>query len=533
MSTPIPQIRVFVGGVDVGAYRDASQGLSWTSQVNGRGSLSVTFRSRLGDWAPEDGAEIVIYRDVPSPLATRDGAAILAADAEATPIQTGPSRLFGGIILEPEERVIPGSNGTAPDGTPQPVMMVYQTQASEFAAICDRRIVSRIYEQETVGEIVRDIVKRDLSGEGANTWGVVAAGPVIEKAVFADVTVTQALNQLAELTGNTWRIDPYRVLQFQPREALHAPLPLDGTTLLAEGARVRPDRQKYRNVQIVRAGTDLTDPRSEIRVGDGAARAFPVAFPIGSVPTIEVSRAGGAWVAQTVGILGVETGKAWYWTQGQAQVSQDDSATLLAAPTTPGNPATGDRVRVTYRGLFPVKTSYQDTAEIAARKAIEGGSGVYTSVEDRTNINSAQSAIDTAVALIERYGTIGKILTAVSRSADFAPGQVATVDLPEFGLVGASMLIESVSADYSAEIDEVWYTITARTGDAFGGWQEYFRKLAQVGRQMIIGREGEILVLLRSAAETAECDAAVALETEAPESRIGLMQIGTGEIGAP
>jgi hypothetical protein len=529
VSTPVPQIRVFVGGADVGNYRDASQNLSWSSQVNGRGSLSVTFRSRLGQWAPEDGTEIVIYRDVPEALLSSDDDPILSSDDD--PILTGPSRLFGGIILEPEERMVPGSQGMN-GATPEPVMMVYTVSAAEFAAICDRRIVSRIYEQMTLGEIIRDIVKNDLSGEGVNTWGVVAAGPTIVKAVFADVSVTSAFNQLAELTGYTWRIDPYKVLQFRARSEMVAPAALDASTLIEEGIRVRKDREKYRNVQLVRAGTDLTDPRTEIRVGDSISRVFPLSFPIGSVPTIEVSRAGGAWVAQTVGILGVQTGLAWFWNQGQTQVSQADSETVLAAPTTPGNPATGDRVRVTYRGLFPVKTSFQDTNEIAARQAIEGGSGIYVNVEDRTNINSAQSAIDTAVALIGRYGTIGKVLSAVSRSADFEPGQIATANLPEFGLVDVAMLIESIAAAYSTELDEVWYTITARTGDAFGGWQEYFRKLAQVGRQMIIGREGEILVLLRAAAETVECGGTIAVETEAPESRIGIMEIGTGEIGA-
>jgi hypothetical protein len=199
-------------------------------------------------------------------------------------------------------------------------------------------------------------VARDLSGEGILTEGV-ADGPVIEKAVFADMSVTEAFNELAELTGYSWRIDQYKGLTFRPRASVVAELPFDGDTMLAGTIRIRRDRQKYRNTQIVRAGTD------------GLRRVFPTAFPLGSEPTIEESRAGGAWVAKTVGILGVDTVADWFWNEGQAQVSQADTGGVLIAPTTPADPTTGDRVRVTYQGTFPVKTQYRDLGEIAARQA--------------------------------------------------------------------------------------------------------------------------------------------------------------------
>lgn len=520
-------IEIVVAGENRSDKRLAAAPLSWSDQVNGRGSLQITFADEVGGWRPEDGQEILIVEDDPAIILTSDDAQVLAADLDDTEIITGAARLFGGVLMEPEEWEEPGTG-----------MLFFGCSASEFSALCDRRIVARLYEQASLDSIVRDIVDKDLSGDVISTSGV-ETGPTIEKALFADVTVTEAFNDLAELTGYTWRIDAYRVLHFRARASLTAPIPLDGDTLLAGSVRVRRDREKYRNVQLVKAGTDLTEPRTETLVGDGARKVFATAFPLGTVPTIEESRGGGAWASKTVGILGVEREKAWYWNSGQAQVSQDDAGEVLVAPTDPSDPTTGDRVRVTYRGLFPVKTQYRDLAEIASRQAIEGGSGIYTSVEDRPQINSAQSALDTATALIDRYGRIGTIVEGRTRAAHFEPGQVATVNLPRHGIVGQEMLIESVSAEHvdvqapGRDHGEVWYNLRAISGDPFGGWQEYFRKLLGANRSLVIGREGEILVLLRAAAAAVECGVSIeSVETVAPESRIGIMAIGTGEIGA-
>lgn len=513
-------ILVKVGGVDVGDYLAADPAISWEDQLNAVGSLACTFRSRWGQWRPQDGQEIVVYRVESELLRTSDNEAILTVDDDE--IAPGPSRLFGGILLEPTITEELGTEGESEAGH-QEALLVYECEAAGYTSICDRRLVNTVYESQYLGEIVRHLVTNYLTGERIDAWGVVAVGPLIEKAVFSEETVTECLNKLCELTGYVWKIDPYRVLRVQAWEALSSPIGLNGSTVLAGSVVVRPDRQNYRNHQIVRGGIEVTDPRAETMYGDGSMKAFTTAFPIAQAPTIEVSLNGGAFVAKTVGILGVEEGKDWYWNKGAAQVSQDDSGTALTDV---------DRVRVTYCGQFPVKTQYMDTTEIAARAAVEGGSGIYSKVETRSSLNSAQSAIDTAVALIARYGEIAQTVDVTTRLADFSPGMVATVDFPRLGLNAAEMLIETVSAQYEPEEDRVWYTLHAISGDPFGGWQSYFRKLTEAGKQMVAGQESEVLVLLRTVAETVECDATVAVATDLPESRIGIMCIGTGEIGA-
>jgi hypothetical protein len=522
-------VRILLGGVDAGDKRLATSDLSWQDQLDGRGTLSVTFRDRSDSgWRPQDGQELLVVEDTSFELATSDDAPILTVDD--APLATGAERLFGGNLLEPNEWEEVGSDGED-DGAAVGPFLFFECQAVEFSAICDRRIVTAIYEQQSLEQIVLDIVEHFLDGEGLTTSGV-EAGPTIEKAIFPDVTVTQAFNDLAELTGYSWRIDQYKVLHFRSRTSIAAPAALDGDTLLAGTVHVTRSKEKYRNTQIVRAGSDLTDPRTETRVGDGVSKAFVTAFPLGGVPTVEESRGGGAWTAKAVGILGVESGKDWYWNLGQAQISQDDGGTVLAAPTNPANPATGDRMRITYRGSFPVKTQYADALEIAARRAIEGGSGIYAAVEDRPEIDSAQSALDVAIALLARYGQIPVIVEGVSRVAAFAPGQIASVSFPRHGLENVEMLIDQVSAKYDDDLGEVWYTVHALSGDPWGGWQNYFRQLQRRGRATVIGREGEILVITRLSAVGATCGDAVAVETAAPESRVGIALVGIGEVAA-
>lgn len=496
-------ITVRVGGVDRTRFITGDGQMTWTDQVNGQGDLQLEFCTPTSGpdvWTPLDGQEILVLED--------------------------GVRRFGGHLVEPEVT-----------GSPEFDAAYHACSASQFTKVTDRFLVARIYDEHTLDAIVADIVDQDMGAEGISTAGV-EPGPTIVKAVFNHVTVTVAFNQLAELTGWSWWIDNDNVLHWRPRSSMVAPFDLTSVgadsltpTITAGTFRIRPDRQKYRNTQRVRGGQDLTDPRPETLVGDGERRVFATAFPIGAVPTVEVSRAGGPFAEETVGILGVEDGRQWYWNVEQAQVTQDDDGLVLAAPTDPTDTSTGDRVRVTYRGLFPILVEYADPAEVSARAAIEGGSGTYMAIEDHPELTTSVSAIETTLALIQRYGRIGTVVQAGTREPGLAAGQMVRIRVPELGY-DKTLLIESVTATVPAGMDEIWYTVRAIEGDPFGGWQEYFRRLLQGGRQIILAREGEILVLVRVLAAGVRCLDDVAIEMAAPESRIGILTIGRGEIGA-
>jgi hypothetical protein len=385
----------------------------------------------------------------------------------------------------------------------------------EYSAICDRIHVARAYTEQTLQAIVLDIVAQDLALEGIATTGV-EPGPTIKKAIFNWITVTDAFNQLAELTGMSWWIDSYKVLQFRERSSIAAPTTLTDVAVTNGTLVVRTDRQKYRNQQIMRFGGGLTDTRTETFVGDGERRTFSLAFKAGTVPTVEVNT-----VAKTVGIRGVETGKDWYWNKGVTEISQDDGGTPLADT---------DTLEVTYRGLFPGIISAGNGAEIAARMSVEGGSGRYMRVEERADVESVDAAIEVVQSVLDRHSTISRIVTCQTLEPGFAPGQLVPCQFVAHG-INDSFLIESVVAEVPFGKSPIRYTLTMRSGDPYGGWQEYFRRLQRIGRQFVIN-ENEVVIGLTQLADSATASDALSSTSAAPERRIGTARVGFSAVRA-
>jgi hypothetical protein len=493
-------VSVIVGDLDVTDFVEAGT-LRWENQINGRGQLTVRFGvlnnitdgiavgggSPIGllfaitapsgfipagpEWRPEDGAEIFVLED--------------------------GVRRFGGNLIEPEEEASPGSD-----------LLFMNCTGIEYSAICDRRLVARAYTNQTLKAIVTDIVAQDMGDEGLDT-SAVEDGPVIKKAVFNWESVTQAFNELAELTGMSWWIDQNKVLHFCERSSILGP-PLNNLAIRNGSLRVKKDRQNYRNHQVLRAGAGLTDPRTETFVGDGKRQTFNVAYKMGTEPVVTVNGA-----AKTVGIRQVETGKDWYWNKNVTELSQDTAGTPLTA---------GDTLAVTYRGLFPIIISSQRGPEVAGRKAIEGGSGRYSRVEERSNIETIDAAIAATQAILDRYGTINTSIACYTDVPGFAPGQLSSVDFPQHGLTG-DYLIESIHAEWPAESDSIRYSINAISGDTFGGWQQYFRRLLRIGRQFVIN-ENEVVVGLQEFDDAMTVSDALVESSGYPVFRVGTARVG-------
>lgn len=100
-----------------------------------------------------------------------------------------------------------------------------------------------------------------------------------------------------------------------------------------------------------------------------------------------------------------------------------------------GTPPEGEDERV-------VVVERRNADQIAARAAIEGGSGQYESIEEITHPTSNVTGdlsllgIGVANALLAIAGTPRQRLSCVVRGYGFRAGQVCTVELPTFGVVG-------------------------------------------------------------------------------------------------
>lgn len=439
--------------------------LSVSDNLNGRSTATFSLLDTSGAWRPVVGSEVILLN--------------------------GATRLFAGTIDSFDEEILMGSSALA-----------FEVSCVDYNALPGRHLVARAYEAQTLGAIVADIVTQDLAGEGITTT-YVQTGPTIEKAIFNYNTAEEAFNNLAEISGYVWWIDYNKVLHFCTRDTNAAPFALTSSSANFRKLKVTRTREDYRNKQYVRAGYDLTDSRVEAFKGDGTNKTFVASLPIGKAPTL-VTVAG---ASKTIGIRGLDTGKDFYWSKGDRELTQDDGAAAVGA---------GVAVALTYQGMFPILLAATSESQVAAMKAVEGGTGVYESIRDEPNIDTEAMATQDADALLRKYARIPKIIAFETDTDGLAAGQLITVTIPAHGLAG-SFLIESVQArDINGKT--VQYSVKALDGEALGGWDAFFRALALAGRKYVI-RENEVVILLRAITETVTFTDVVSFVSAAPESR--------------
>jgi len=400
-------------------------------------------------------------------------------------------RIFGGSIESMREEVVVN----------QGVGLIYDIDCVSYDALADRRIIARSYESptQTLSTIVNDIITQDFSGEGIDTANV-ATGPVIAKTIFNYTHGNTVFDQLAELTGYSWWIDPYKKLYFVDRSTVSAPYTLSTASANFMSVVVEHLRQDYRNRQYIKAGLGLTSARTENLVGDGTRKSFTLAYPVGKVPT-SITVGG---VSKTIGIREVESGKDWYWQAGSPVINQDAGAAAVGS---------GTAIAVTYQGQYPILVAAQDDLQVAGRASIEGGSGYYDEIQDEPDISDVDTASDRARALLRRYARINRKIQLRTVTAGLRAGQLATVDITQHGLTG-SWLVESVSIrDFNGQ--RVEYSATLLDGEAVGGWQGFFGALSNQARKLEF-RENEVILLLRQATEQVGITDSSSYTTAAP-----------------
>ncbi|MDA8212155.1 MAG: hypothetical protein M0021_09800 [Clostridia bacterium] len=464
-----------IGGVDKTSLLRVDS-LQLTDTLNSRDTCSFILLDKAGTYRPEVGQEVIIT--------------------------DGGTRRFAGTIDEPDEEAIPGNNA-----------LRFDCSCVDYNQIPDRHLVARVYENQTLGNIVRDIVTQDLAGEGITTTKV-QDGPTITKAVFNYRTATEAFNDLAELTGYAWNIDYSKDLAFFTRETNLAPFSLTDTSKNFRNMSVKTTRGQYRNKQYIRAGQDITDPRTDSFKGNDKDKAFVLNFEVAKVPTVKVNA-----VTKTVGIRGLETGKDFYWSKGEKEITQDDAATPLAST---------DILDVTYQGLFPIILVSQSDSEISSRQAVEGGTGVYESIEDDQSIDSENLATQKADGLLRRFGRIPRIVEFETDTAGLAAGQLITINVTKHNL-NAQFLIDSVTA-WDVEGKFLRYRVRALDGESLGSWVDFFKKLAEAGRKFVI-RENEVLILLRRSTDTIVVSDTLTVTTSAyAAAEVGTAIVGFSEV---
>jgi len=415
------------------------------------------------------------------------------------------TKIFGGIISNLNEASLHRSI----------LWLAYDVVCVAYDQLFDRRRVAEIYENETVENVIFDIVDNFVTGESITTASV-NASVSITKAIFNYRKASDCLDELAELIGYSWYVDFDKDLNFFERSANTAPFALTDTSGNYRNIQVIKNIDDYRNTQYVRAGQDITDPRTENFVGDDARRSWTLKYPVAKVPSaITVGTS-----SQTVGIFGVETGKDFYWNKGEKQIVQDDSGTTLSST---------DNLDITYQGLFPIIVQAIKDTEISDRATIEGGSGIYEDVQDELNIDVDDYAEERAVSLLRKYGEIQTRVEFETDTYGLKAGQLISITNTIHNLNETFLISNVYMSDLTQEI--MRYQVTALSGEKIGGWVDFFKKMTQQQQQFVI-RENEVLLRLRQFKDNLKSVETFSASSAAPLTRVGTAIVGFSEVGA-
>lgn len=310
----------------------------------------------------------------------------------------------------------------------------------------------------------------------------ISKGALIPTASYVRTYVSNNLADLNQQSGTTWLyVRPDKSVVFQDRTATPAPWILDSNNVTPYAGQQQGDvlvrdleldtsGDLYRNRQIL-TGVIGTSTFTEIKIGDGSTRTWNVANPLAAPPT--------TWTLNgqpvTFGVLGVDSGKQFYYQIGSTALTQDNSGTLLAKTDSLVIAYTGSYETEVVRdnataGTFPGTTSQ---AELAA---IDLTSGIVENVLDVSGLNMTVAAVQAyGNQLLQRYGKLAaRTLTFMTLRAGLAPGQQLTAFVLQQQCNNVQFLITSMSI--SAETAEVpggvlyWYKIQATEGANLGSW---------------------------------------------------------------
>jgi len=387
--------------------------------------------------------------------------------------------IFRGFVADPGKAIV------APQGG-----LYHPIRCMDQHYLADKRRCAASYTGETCGFMVDDIYDNYLADEGVGI-GSIEAGPVVVEAKFNYVRVSDAFDKLATRANKIWYIDEENDLYFVDRGVTPAPWDATGLDMIRKSSKMNYGNSMYRNRQYVRGGRDITGPQTENFTGDAFAVSFTVGYPINQVPAVTV---GG--LAQTVGIKGLDTTYDCYWSKGDPVIVFDGGSI----------PAALAAIVIDYVGQYDVLVLVTDGVEIAAQKAIEGGTttGYVEDISDETVLDDRDALLDSGKAQLEKYGQGRTRIFFKTVRLGLRPGMTQQVTVSKYGL-DAEMLIESV--EYMGRGQHLVHGVTAIIGPEEGSWAKYFKDLGSQKDEVIdrlnVGSD-QILIILSDEYETWE-----------------------------
>lgn len=240
-----------------------------------------------------------------------------------------------------------------------------------------------------------------------------------------------------------WWFGPRKVLTIATLGTSSAPFnfsDVDGSDTNAVATHDRPLQQILSNQNYFnRALATITDITQQF-VGNGSARTFTLstAVPATALGLVQISRNG---QNQTVGQLGIDKGKQWYYNTGSQTITEDASGTTLS---------TTDVLTVSFP--FWNEIFIDALPEQSSMAAIQSGSGTWEQKIDLQAVSTVVDANSFVQSMLNEAKTPSQEIQIFTYRPGLQIGQTILISLSMIGVIGtgspvlgARYLIDSIT----------------------------------------------------------------------------------------
>lgn len=452
----VAEVSITEAGAAAGAFYDV-RGITWEQRLDRR--RCYNFSTALP--AHYDGT-IIVTADASTNTLTSATAHGLSNGARVRIKAHAQGALAGGLDSTIEYFVVGAASTT---------LQLSLTSGGAAVDITDAGTLEQVLLTNRAGTIVADLISNFADNEGVGTSNV-DLGAVLDAVTFdADLTVADAIGQLATLSNFVWWIDEDRELFFKPRTFATAPFSISTSSANYRSLTVRRTREDKTNAAAYRVPWSQITVAEDSFTGDGTTRTFTLANRLGQIVGMAVNGQDvefGQWLS--------ESDKAYYWEYASTRIRQDVDVDVLTS---------GDTLTVRYQRLGGDIVRVEDAANISATVTQEGGgSGRYVSYAERET--GQVQAYNEALAVINaKKAAIVEVEYETDEEVEplcitLRPGQLQTIANTARGVSSGSYLINEVSI---SDVAGQWlrFRVRAIDGTSVVGIEEFWKALAGQG----------------------------------------------------
>lgn len=354
---------------------------------------------------------------------TPDVNADIRIEIDGTPV-------YGGVLVRIEQIYEDG------------VVLVHNCKCKDYTQYLDRELIVERYENTNLKAVIDDLIDRYADDYGFTGNNVSGSTVSIKSVSFNELTMSQALQKLAKLTGYYWYVDYEKDIHFFKKNTELAPFNLTDTSnnFIFDSLEIASDISQLRNIIKVEGGQAVSEPRTENYAGNGEQTTFPLGSKFAELPVVEVDG-----VAQTVGVDHLQDPDDYdcMWSFQQKYIKFNPGH----IPPAPGGGDTTN-IEVTGNPLIPIIVKKQNSASITKY-------GPYMFKLTNDSLNTRDEALQFAQTELNSYAE--KIREGKFKTYNFGlrSGQVINVASLKRD-INEKLLIQSVDFSMISTGKFVW-----------------------------------------------------------------------------